>query len=276
MPRIFISYRHADSKPYVGRLYDQLVTRFREQEVFRDIESIKAGEDFLQAINRAEGSCDALIAVIGPRWLDTRDALGRRRLADPNDTVRREIEAALSQGLRVVPVLVGGAKMPDRRQLPASLAALAGRKAIELSDERFKHDVDRLVEAVGGAYGEVRVALGESLALLARARLMGMRVLEVYLDGKPMGRFGSNEVRLGQEPPTRDPVPSPLAMRIRDGLHTIWVTARQLAGLSQSSKPLLFKLKAGQTAFFTVDEERREPAGPPRLVIRPLRPVVEP
>jgi hypothetical protein len=276
MPRIFISYRHADSKPYVGRLYDHLTARFDPGEVFRDIDSIRAGEDLLQAIGKAEGDCDVLIAVIGPHWLTVRDRQGRRRLADPHDNVRREIETALARGLRLVPALVGGAEMPRRSQLPASLAELAARKAIEISDDRFRHDVDRLVAAIGGAYGELRVTLGRSLALAATVGVTGLRAFEVRVDGTTVGRFGSARLDLSRGPHERARMWDPVVVRLREGLHTIAVTTCQLAGPATSSAPLLFRLKAGRTALFTVDEERPGFGGPPRPVIRPCRLVVEP
>lgn len=143
MGGIFVSYRRSDSAGYTGRLMDDLKEQFPGSEIFRDIEAIEAGADFVQAIDRAVASCSVLLAVIGPRWLAT-DANGKSRLFAENDFVRLEIATALRRDVRVVPVLVEGAKMPDADQLPDDLKTLARRQAHELSDRRWDFDVDQL------------------------------------------------------------------------------------------------------------------------------------
>jgi hypothetical protein len=107
--KIFISYRRDDSAPYAGRVSDQLKRHFR---VFIDVDSLEAGDHFRDAIEQYVTSCDVLIAVIGPRWMDADDT-GKRRLDEENDLVRLEIATALRRGIRVVPGLVGAAKMPS-------------------------------------------------------------------------------------------------------------------------------------------------------------------
>lgn len=87
----------------------------------------------------------ALLAIIGPNWLSAKDQNGRRSLEDPIDFVRVEIEAALSRDIRVIPLLVGDAKMPRDADLPDSLLPLARRQAHELSECRWDFDVERLV-----------------------------------------------------------------------------------------------------------------------------------
>jgi hypothetical protein len=116
--------------------------------VFIDVEDIGPGEDFAQAIDEKVGFCDALVAVIGRKWATCTDADGRRRLDDPADWVRLEIEAALAREMKVFPVLVGGAALPDVRELPASLAALTQLQALELDAARFERDVGRLTRAL--------------------------------------------------------------------------------------------------------------------------------
>ena len=106
---------------------------------------MEPGVDFVEQINEAVASCRLLIAVIGPRWATAEDARGRRRLDDPADFIRVEVEAGLRQaGVRVVPVLVQGAQMPSAEELAPALADLARRNALELSDGRWNYDVDRL------------------------------------------------------------------------------------------------------------------------------------
>src|SRR5207249_4197205 len=146
--KLFINYRREDSAPYAGRLYDRLTTHFGEDQVFIDIDQIDPGEDFVEAINRKVSACDIAIVLIGPSWLHATDASGKRRLDDEEDFVRMEIVAALQRKIRVIPVLVGGARMPGRHDLPEALAQLSRRNAVELSETRFHADVNRLIEAI--------------------------------------------------------------------------------------------------------------------------------
>ena len=146
--KIFISYRREDARGDAGRLTDKLKFHFGEKQIFRDVEAIEAGVDFVEAINEAVGACTALIAVIGPNWVKVMDEQGRRRLDDPHDFVRLEIAAALTRRIRVIPVLVGGAVMPKAEEIPADLEGLARRQAQELSDQRWDYDVGHLIETL--------------------------------------------------------------------------------------------------------------------------------
>jgi hypothetical protein len=145
-PRIFLSYRREDASGRAGRLYDVLVERFGEDNVFMDIDTIDVGADFAEVINRAVASCDALIALVGRQWLTAKDADGRRRLEDPNDFVRLELESALQRNVAVVPACVQGAAHPSADELPAALAPLARRQGVELRDIGWHDDVKRLIE----------------------------------------------------------------------------------------------------------------------------------
>jgi TIR domain len=145
---IFVSYRRQESAHLAGRLYDRLADRFGEGQVFIDVDAIELGVDFAEEIRRAVAVCQVLLAVIGPTWLTATDERGRRRLDDPEDIVRLEIEAALARGVRVIPILVEGAVMPDRDDLPESLAGLARRNALVIRHESFRQDTGRLVAAV--------------------------------------------------------------------------------------------------------------------------------
>ena len=146
--RLFINYRREDTAPYAGRLYDRLTAHFGPGQVFIDIDQIEPGEDFVEAINAKVGACDVAIISIGPVWLRATDASGKRRINDTEDFVRMEILAALQRNIRVIPVLMGGARMPTKEDLPEALAPLSRRNAIELSETRFHADVDRLIEAI--------------------------------------------------------------------------------------------------------------------------------
>ncbi len=147
MPRIFISYRRNDSAAHTGRIYDRLIDHFGQGQVFMDVDTIQPGLDFVDVVQEAVGSCDALIAVIGGEWLRAPDATGLRRLEDPADLVRLEIATALSRSIRVIPVLVQGTRMPVDTDLPEDLKALARRNSLEVGDTRFRTDVDQLIKA---------------------------------------------------------------------------------------------------------------------------------
>jgi TPR repeat protein len=152
---LFINYRREDTRHAAGRLYDRLIQRFGEDKVFMDIDQIDPGEDFVDVINAKVGTCDVAIVAIGPNWLGATDASGKRRLDNKNDFVRMEIVAALQRKIRVIPVLVDGAQMPQKQDLPKALARLARRHAIELSETRFHADVNRLIEAIEKSFAVV-------------------------------------------------------------------------------------------------------------------------
>src|SRR5271170_5713720 len=123
--KIFISYRREDSDGYAISLKDRLDRSFPKQ-VFKDIDAIEPGADFVEAIEKALRSCEVAIVIIGKRWLTVVDKLGRRRLDDPGDFLRHEVATVLKRGVRVIPVLVDGAEMPQE-DLPRGLGPLKRR-----------------------------------------------------------------------------------------------------------------------------------------------------
>jgi hypothetical protein len=152
--RIFISYRRAESGYSTGWLYERLANHFGREDIVRDIDSIAPGDDFAEVIGHAVASCDVMLVVIGTRWINISDDDGQRRLDDPDDFVRREIEAALQRDIRVIPILVDGATMPHSEQLPPSLIKLRRRQALDLSPQRFQYDVDRLLRVLDKTVSE--------------------------------------------------------------------------------------------------------------------------
>ena len=113
-----------------------------------DVDAIKPGRDFVDEVRQAVGVCDGLIAIIGREWLTISDATGAPRLNHPDDIASLEIATALERGIRVIPVLVQGARMPAATDLPESLKQLANRNAQEISDRSFNSDAKGLVEAL--------------------------------------------------------------------------------------------------------------------------------
>jgi hypothetical protein len=113
-----------------------------------DVDSIEPGLDFAEVIRDAVESCVLLVLLIGRQWATLVDGEGRRRLDNPDDYVRFEVQTALERGVLIVPVLVDGASPPSRQQLPADLAKLARLDALVLSYRRYHHDADRLVDFI--------------------------------------------------------------------------------------------------------------------------------
>lgn len=149
MPTIFISYRRADSASVTGRLYDRLVERYGRTAVFKDVDSIPPGARFADYIAESIQASDVALVMIGPRWLDASAGIGRRRLDDPNDFVRLEVETALKLDVPVIPVLVDGASLPPPKRLPVNLRPLLEQNAVVLRpDPDFSHDFERLAHAV--------------------------------------------------------------------------------------------------------------------------------
>ena len=148
MPGVFISYRREDSAAYAGRLFDILSAEFGANNTFMDVDDIKGGDDFSNVIERKLGVSDAMIAVIGPHWVSVTEPNGGRRLDNPNDFVRMEVSKALQRGIRVIPVLVGGASLPHPSDLPDNLKTLCDRQAVDVRDARFHEDAKDLTEVL--------------------------------------------------------------------------------------------------------------------------------
>jgi hypothetical protein len=177
--RVFISYRRADAAGEAGRLADHLLKRFGADRVFLDIETIESGDDFVQVLQRSLQETAAVLVVIGRQWVDIRDAAGKRRLDDPADFVRQEVEAALGRGVPVVPVLVQGAPLPRAEDLPTPLAPLVRRQTATLDHAEFHADAERLCDrlapllARGGGWWPLPVPLAATAAVVLVVAALG-------------------------------------------------------------------------------------------------------
>jgi tetratricopeptide (TPR) repeat protein len=162
--RVFISYRREDSAAYARQVYDRLSNEFGREHIFFDIDKLEPGVDFVERIDEAVGSTDVLIAIMGNSWSTAKDR-GKRRLDNPEDFVRLEVGAGLRHSdVRVIPVLVHGAEMPRVEKLPKELAQLVRRNALRLDDERWDHDLDRLVRALRGVDKARRTPINRAAA----------------------------------------------------------------------------------------------------------------
>ena len=116
-----------------------------------DVDSIPLGTNFIKVLGEEIAKCDALLAVIGPGWLDARDENGHRRLGNPDDLVRIEIGTALKRGIRVIPILLEGTQVPKADQLPDDLKELALRNGLDVRHASFNEDMERLIRELKGA-----------------------------------------------------------------------------------------------------------------------------
>ncbi len=149
MSKIFISYRRQDSRDITGRIYDRLLRHWEAERIFKDVDNIDPGEDYRDVIDREIAECALFLAVIGPSWLSAKKADGKRRLDDPSDMVRIELETALRRNQRVIPIIVGEGRMPEPEELPEPLQELADRHAFPVRpDPDFHRDMDRLVKLI--------------------------------------------------------------------------------------------------------------------------------
>jgi len=142
---VFISYRRDADEGYAGRIYDQLRAHFGAAKVFMDTDTIPIGDAFPETIENQLQRCDALIAVIGRRWIDTSASNRTKRLAEPTAWVRHEIATALQRNILVVPVLVGGAKLPQASELPEDISDLTLREAWEVGSQGFHQQVAQMI-----------------------------------------------------------------------------------------------------------------------------------
>jgi TPR repeat protein len=207
--KIFINYRRGDDPGNTGRLFDRLQETFAPDQLFIDVDSIKPGLDFVKVLDQQVSQCDVLLAVIGRGWIDASDEAGARRLADVNDFVRIEIEAALNQDKLVIPVLVGEARMPRADHLPDSLKPLARRNAVRLTHERFRADTQGLIRALQEALAE-RQAQRHALAAAEAARQVEVQAARKVeeeaarkADAEAARKAAQEAVRQAQAEPTR-------------------------------------------------------------------------
>ncbi len=143
-PKVFISYRRDETPVRAGRLCDAMVARFGERHVFMDL-SMEPGINFVDRITEVVASCHVLLVVMGPRWATPLEEGSQASIEDPDDFVRLEVETALgNQDVAVIPLLVAGAEMPEPGELPTSLWPLTQINPLELSEQRWHHDVGLL------------------------------------------------------------------------------------------------------------------------------------
>jgi len=156
--KIFISYRRADSTYLIGRIKDRLTSALGERSVFRDLDDIPAGIDFRKVLEQETNDCDVMLVIIGPQWVGIKDVNGNKRLFDPGDYTRIEVETGLRKlsenKAMVIPVLLMNATMPSLHDIPESISQLTYQNAISIrNDPDFNHDIERLIRDIKSSKG---------------------------------------------------------------------------------------------------------------------------
>ncbi|HUU24998.1 MAG TPA: toll/interleukin-1 receptor domain-containing protein [Methyloceanibacter sp.] len=195
--KVFISYRREDTAAAAGRVYDRLSRLLKNPNVFFDVSTIGGGEDFVKRIESEIGRSDVALVFIGDKWLGKAKPTDEGRIWEQDDYVRAEVRAALARPHLVLPVLVGGAKMPKPGQLPEDIRAITSRNALLLRHESFDDDTENIVAAVLGVPAKTRRwedkgALGAKLpyalggALIACALILIVALVHYWILARPL------------------------------------------------------------------------------------------
>jgi hypothetical protein len=208
MPKIFISYRRADTGPEAGRLRTDLVHRFGEQHIFRDKESIPPGVDWREEVRTALSGDTVVLALIGKTWITGKDASGQRILDSSESNNRLELELALRENLKTIPVLVEGAEVPKEVDLPDPLRKLLTRNAARLRDDDWDNDARRIFKTLESFGVEPAATLTTTRPWFARPMpwLAGAAFVALVAVATSMYK-----ARIQPDPATPTPVPNPIA-----------------------------------------------------------------
>ena len=196
--RIFMSYRRRDARGYAGWLRYCLAPKYGEGNIFRDIEKIGGGQDFMDRIDRSIRNCHVVMVLMADEWSDISHKGGGRRLDDEDDPVRMEVEAAFKHRRQIMPILVEGAPMPKADELSSSIAGLTRLHALPLTDARWDDDVARITSRLD------ELAAQTAAVREGKARLTGAKIVARFKSGEQpprwVGRNGAlNGVRFKED-----------------------------------------------------------------------------
>jgi len=203
-PQIFLNYRRSNAEWRADRLYDALADEFGEEQVFKDTDTIAPGTDYALVIQEALTRTDVVVALIGPAWSDIRDDDGDRRLDNPSDLVRHELEVALERRVPILPVLVNKATMPAADELPERLRGLAAKQALRLNDDTWRATVKgELLARVRQLHEQVRARRREAAAIGVGGAFGPFRLQDLLVDDPASPRFRGEDTEAGRRPTGR-------------------------------------------------------------------------
>ena len=237
---IFINYRRSDTGWSARTVSERLAEEFTSQRLFIDVD-LSGGVDFVEAVETQMAESEVMVSLIGPSWLSERDETGTRRIDNPGDWVRIELETALRRGIRVIPVLVDGAAMPSEGELPETLKLFARRQAIRITHENFAAQVQSLIKAVKLALSDAEEARSreKQLALLC-AKAEAQRKREEAT--REAARLEDEAIRLKEEARRRREDATREAARLEDEalrLRKEAASSRDKARLIEAGTPLV-------------------------------------
>ena len=148
--KVFLSYRRADSQVTAGRMAQFLDAIPAIEELFLDVDDIEPGENFEHKIKRTLAQSTHVFVLIGTQWRGQTGASGQARIFDADDVVRQETCLTLRSGLKLVPILIDDARMPNANELPADLMGLPKINAFALRTSHFDEDMDNLLDVLTG------------------------------------------------------------------------------------------------------------------------------
>jgi hypothetical protein len=149
MGKVFVSYRRDDTEYVSGYISAQFMNVFGKDNVFIDVDKIQGGSDYRVAIGNAIAESSIMLVIIGPRWLYASDIANGRRIDQPNDPVRLEVETALQRDIPILPILVQGTSMPVESELPAPIARLTYQHAFPVRSGRdFQRDMEIVISNI--------------------------------------------------------------------------------------------------------------------------------
>ena len=193
--KVFISYRRDDAAGFSHAIHDRLVEHLPKDQVFMDVLGIEPGADFVKKLESTVDKCDVLLALIGKRWAGE-DRAGESRIHDPQDWVRVEIGTAIRRGVKVIPVLLDGVKMPAVESLPEDLRPLARMNAVDVRTSRLNADVWDLtgstIVALGGTWppdepgGKIYAVIAIIYALFAGATVLFVMLAGMFMNSIPI------------------------------------------------------------------------------------------
>lgn len=150
-PFIFISYRIADSLSNANALSLSLEIAFGEGAAFHDKSSLKPGMDWpIELAEKVKNASVVLILVAdAEKWLGIDTSTGSRRIDDPKDWVRKEVETALSDAQKlVIPILIDGARWPDKKTLPHKMRPVLNKQSKQLRTANWSDDIQPLIKVI--------------------------------------------------------------------------------------------------------------------------------
>ncbi|MBX2802315.1 MAG: SUMF1/EgtB/PvdO family nonheme iron enzyme [Myxococcales bacterium] len=184
--RVFVSYRRSTDQSSATALYGTLVGQLWSAGVFMDQEGIRPGGDFREVITKKIRTCDVILVVIGPDWLQEFE---RRRAKTEEDYVLFEVSTALRHEKLVIPVLVEGAIMPERSGLPEEILDLERKHACKLAEATWTEDCTSLLRDEIGP--EIRRQawrrIWASRVTIAGVALMGVSGVTLYYQTQAAG-----------------------------------------------------------------------------------------